>query len=205
MKYLAFDTSATRLTVAVGGNKKVAKGVEECFHSHSVVLMPEIENCLIEAETELKDIDVFACSVGPGSFTGIRIGVSTAKAFAYALSKKVLGVTSFEILAYNIVDKVKKLTVIDARHDNFYVCGFDENNSVIVEPCFKTKQEIIDLYSDFLSVSDVEIEGVDSVVGDMAKGFTLAVEANLDKASLEREILVPLYVKKSQAEEESCK
>ena len=69
--------------------------------------------------------------------------VSTAKAFAYALSKKVLGVTSFESLAYNIVDKVKKLTVIDARHDNFYVCGFDENNSVIVEPCFKTKQEII--------------------------------------------------------------
>ena len=167
--------------------------------------MPEIENCLALSKTELQDIDVFACSVGPGSFTGIRIGVSTAKAFAYALSKKVLGVTSFECLAYNIVDKAKKLTVIDARHDNFYVCGFDESNNVIVEPCFKTKQEIIDLYSDFLIVSDVEIEGVDSVVGDMAKGFTLAVEANLDKASLEREILVPLYVKKSQAEEESCK
>jgi tRNA threonylcarbamoyladenosine biosynthesis protein TsaB len=202
MKYLAFDTSATRLTVAVGGNKKVAKGVEECFHSHSVVLMPEIENCLMQAETELKDIDVFACSVGPGSFTGIRIGVSTAKAFAYALSKKVLGVTSFESLAYNIVDKVKKLTVIDARHDNFYVCGFDENNSVIVEPCFKTKQEIIDLYSDFLIVSDVEIDGLNAKKGDMIDGFVKAVEAKLSLASDNRESVVPLYVKKSQAEEE---
>ena len=202
MKYLAFDTSATRLTVAVGGNKKVAKGVEECFHSHSVVLMPEIENCLMQAETDLKDIDVFACSVGPGSFTGIRIGVSTAKAFAYALSKKVLGVTSFESLAYNIVDKVKKLTVIDARHDNFYVCGFDENNSVIVEPCFKTKQEIIDLYSDFLIVSDVEIDGLNAKKGDMIDGFVKAIEAKLSLASDNRESVVPLYVKKSQAEEE---
>ena len=202
MKYLAFDTSATRLTVAVGGNEKVVKANEECFHSHSVVLMPEIENCLNEAKTSLEEIDVFACSIGPGSFTGIRIGVSTAKAFAYALSKKVLGVTSFESLAYNIVEKQKKLTVIDARHDNFYTCGFDENNAVIVEPCFKTKQEIIDLYPDFLVVSDVEIEGVNHVKGNMADGFVKAVEAKLSLASEDRECVVPLYVKKSQAEEE---
>ena len=128
--------------------------------------------------------------------------MSTAKAFAYALSKKVLGVTSFECLAYNIVDKVKKLTVIDARHDNFYACGFDENNLVIIEPCFKTKQEIIDQYSDFLIVSDVEIDGVNSVKGDMVDGFVKAVEAKLSLASDNRESVVPLYVKKSQAEEE---
>ena len=202
MNYLAFDTSASSLTVAVGGNKKVAKCLEECFHSHSVVLMQEIENCLEDSQTELKEIDVFACSIGPGSFTGIRIGVSTAKAFAYALSKKVLGVTSFESLAYNIVDKVKKLTVIDARHDNFYVCGFDENNEVIVDPCFKTKQEIIDLYRDFLVVSDVKIDGIKCIEGDLSKGFIKAVEEKLHLASEDRESVVPLYVKKSQAEEE---
>ncbi len=202
MKYLAFDTSGNRLTVAVGGNKKVEFNMEECFHSHSVILMEQIEKCLLESQTGLDEIDVFACSIGPGSFTGIRIGVSTVKAFAYALSKKVLSVTSFESLAYNIVDKAKKLTVIDAKHDNFYVCGFDEENQVAVEPCFLTKQEIIDLYGDFLIVSDVKIEGIDSVVGDMSKGFIRAVEANLARASAERESVVPLYVKKSQAEEE---
>ncbi|MBR2385130.1 MAG: tRNA (adenosine(37)-N6)-threonylcarbamoyltransferase complex dimerization subunit type 1 TsaB [Clostridia bacterium] len=202
MKYLAFDTSASRLTVAVGGNKNILKSVDECFHSHSVILMQEIEQSLQSAMTDLSEIDVFACSVGPGSFTGIRIGVSTAKAFAYALSKKVLGVTSFESLAYNIVDKTKKLTIIDARHDNFYVCGFDENNVVILEPCFKTKQEIIDLYGEFLIVSDVEIEGVNCIVGNMAEGFVKAVEAKISSASYNRESVVPLYVKKSQAEEE---
>ena len=204
MKYLAFDTSASRLSVAVGGNKKIAQSVEECFHSHSVILMKEIEKALEKSETELKDIDVFACSIGPGSFTGIRIGVSTAKAFAYALSKKVLGVTSFESLAYNIVEKAKKLTVIDARHDNFYACGFDENNEVIIPPCFKTKQEIIDLYGDFLIVSDVEIDGLSCVKGNLFDGFIKAVEAKIDNATYDRESLIPLYVKKSQAEEELC-
>lgn len=166
--------------------------------------MGQIEKCLLEAGLELEDIDVFACSVGPGSFTGIRIGVSTAKAFAYALSKKVLGVTSFQSLAYNVVDNVKKLTVIDARHDNFYVCGFDGENKVIVAPCFKTKQEIIDLYKGFLIISDVEIEGVECIKGDIAVGFERAVDNNLLSAKEDRESLVPLYVKKSQAEEEQC-
>jgi hypothetical protein len=82
------------------------------------------------------------------------------------------------------------------------VCGFDEDNAVIAEPCFKTKQEIIDLYKDFLIVSDVEIDGVSCVVGNIADGFVKAVEAKLSQASFNRESVVPLYVKKSQAEEE---
>lgn len=202
MKYLAFDTSGTHLTVAVGGNKKIVSAIEECSHSHSVLLMPEIEKCLNQAQTSLSEIDVFACSVGPGSFTGIRIGVSTAKAFAYANSKNVLGVTSFESLAYNTIEKVKKLTLIDARHDNFYACGFDGENNVILEPCFKSKQEIIDLYKDFLIISDTEVEGLNAIKGDIASGFVKAVEAKLSLSTTDRESLVPLYVKKSQAEEE---
>lgn len=202
MNYLAFDTSGTHLTVAVGGKEKCLSSLSECSQSHSVLLMPEIEKCLNKAQTTLEQIDVFACSVGPGSFTGIRIGVSTAKAFAYAKSKKVLGVTSFESLAYTILEKVNKLALIDARHDNFYVCGFDGENNVIVEPCFKSKTEIIDLYKDFLLVSDTEIDGLNAVKGDIASGFVKAVEAKLASANSDRETLVPLYVKKSQAEEE---
>ena len=202
MNYLAFDTSGNHLTVAVGGEKKLDSRMGECSHSHSVLLMPEIEKCLQGANISLSQIDVFACSVGPGSFTGIRIGVATAKAFAYANSKKVLGVTSFESLAYNTIEKVKKLTLIDARHDNFYACGFDGDNNVIVEPCFRSKEEIIDLYKDFLIISDVEIDGLTALKGDIAEGFIKAVEAKLSLSSTNRETLVPLYVKKSQAEEE---
>ncbi|MBQ7373181.1 MAG: tRNA (adenosine(37)-N6)-threonylcarbamoyltransferase complex dimerization subunit type 1 TsaB [Clostridia bacterium] len=204
MNYLAFDTSGNYLTVVSQGKEKAVREIKECLQSHSVALMKEIEYCLLDAQVKLSDIDVFACSIGPGSFTGIRIGVSTAKAFAYALDKKVLGVTSFESLAYNIVDSVKKLTLIDARHDNFYACAFDENNNVILPPCFLSKSEIIDLYKDFLVVSDVEIDGLNAIKGDLAKGFSVAVERKLNLASLDRESLIPLYVKKSQAEEELC-
>ena len=90
MNYLAFDTSGSYLTVLAKGKGEKLVKIEECTHSHSVILMPEIEKCLFEVGLKLEDIDLFACSVGPGSFTGIRIGVATAKAFAYALSKKVL-------------------------------------------------------------------------------------------------------------------
>ncbi len=203
MKYLAFDTSGTYLTVGAKGEEKASVEIAECSHSHSVVLMREIENCMQKATLNLEEVEVFACSIGPGSFTGIRIGVATAKAFAYALSKKVLGVTSFESLAYNIVEKVKKLTIVDARHDNFYVCGFDEANNVILPPCFKSKADILEMCNGYLIVSDCAVEGLESVVADVQKGFISAVESRLSNATFDREQLVPLYVKKSQAEEEA--
>jgi tRNA threonylcarbamoyl adenosine modification protein YeaZ len=99
MNYLAFDTSGTFLTVVAKGKEIVVSHISECTRSHSIILMEEIEKSLEKAGVSVNEIDVFGCCIGPGSFTGIRIGVSTAKAFAYALSKKVLPVTSFMSLA----------------------------------------------------------------------------------------------------------
>ena len=125
MNYLAIDTSSTHLTIALGYNKKVQYTFEEDIKlQHSCILMPEIEKLLLKSGANLNDIDVFACCVGPGSFTGIRIGVSAIKAFAFSFGKKVLPVTSFETLAYN-KRSGRNLCVIDARHGNFYVQGFD--------------------------------------------------------------------------------
>ena len=203
MKYLAIDTSGSYLTaIACDGQKTSVRYEENCALNHSVALMGEVENALAEIGLTAKDIDVFACSVGAGSFTGIRIGVSTVKAFAYALNKKVLGVTSFESLAYSIEERVKKLTLICARHGNYYVAGFDENNAMILPPKFLTVGQINEIKGGYLLIADEDNLG--AVKADMVKGFKRAVEANLEKASFNDETLVPLYVKKSQAEEESC-
>ena len=201
MNYLAIDTSRSSLTVAVGGKNKAVKFLPDCALTHSVVLMGEIENALAEAEIDKKDIDVFACAVGPGSFTGIRIGVATVKALAYALGKKVLGVTSFDSLAYNVSDGRKKLAVIDARHGNYYACGYDENDEEILPPCFIDRAKLEEYSKEYLVISDTEIDGVQSIVANVESGFVKAVEANLDRASFDVETVVPLYVKKSQAEE----
>ena len=109
MKYLAIDTSGSYLTViACDGKKTSVKYEENCALNHSVALMGEVENALAEVGLTAKDIDVFACSVGAGSFTGIRIGVSTAKALCFSYKIKCLKLTSFDVLAYNDKDFKEK-------------------------------------------------------------------------------------------------
>ncbi len=199
MTCLGIDTSGNHLTAFIMRDGEVLSVFHENVGlKHSVTLMPVIEDLLEKLNMSLSDIDVFSTVIGPGSFTGIRIGVSTVKALAYSLGKKVLAVTSFEALAYNTIDK-SVVTVIDARHENYYVCGF-EKGKITVEPCFMGLEELKKL-EDLPIVSDVEIP-VSSTVGDLVGGFISAVKENLDRATLDIESLVPLYVKKSQAEEE---
>lgn len=226
MNYLAIDTSRESLTVAAGSVKtgdvaegsaarddtaggegkavlKAVRFLPDCALTHSVVLMDEIEKCLAESGFDKNDIDVFACAIGPGSFTGIRIGVATVKALAYALGKKVLGVTSFDSLAYNVSDGRKKLAVIDARHANYYVCGYDAAGKIDLSPRFMAFDELKKLSEEYEIASDTEtgIEG--AIVANVKDGFIKAVEDKLGNVSEDVETLVPLYVKKSQAEEEA--
>ena len=203
MNYLAIDTSGPWLTVAVGGEKKANRFLPDCKLNHSVVLMKTVDECLKEAHLTAKDIDVFACAVGAGSFTGIRIGIATVKAFAFAFGKKVLGVTSFESLAYDISDGNDRLCAIDARHGNFYACGFDGTNNVVYPPKFIGAEQIEKLSKDYEIVCDAKNEYLsDYIVADPSRGFINAVESKLSFATYDRESLAPLYVKKSQAEEE---
>ena len=195
---LSIDTSGDRLAVTLTGDVKDEIYLGDAMLKHSVTLMPSIEQILTENGLTLNDIDVFAAVTGPGSFTGIRIGVF-AKALAYANDKKVLAVTSFDLLAYNGVSD-KKLCVIDALHGNFYACGY-YGEKVILKPCFITLQEVKKLGAEYKIIADKKVDGEAFIVGDMLAGLKNAVTAKIDKATLDRETLIPLYVRKSQAEE----
>lgn len=196
---LSVDTSGDRLAVTLTGDVKDEIYLGDAMLKHSVTLMPSIEQILTENGLTLNDIDVFAAVTGPGSFTGIRIGVSAAKALAYANDKKVLAVTSFDLLAYNGVSD-KKLCVIDALHGNFYACGYD-GEKVILKPCFITLQEVKKLGAEYKIIADKKVDGEAFIVGDMLAGLKNAVNAKIGEATLDRETLIPLYVRKSQAEE----
>ena len=74
----------------------------------------------------VKDIDLFVCDIGPGSFTGIRIGVATIKAFVDVTNKKTIGVTSLECLAQNVEEDETICTLIDAKNDNVYYGFFEK-------------------------------------------------------------------------------
>ena len=199
MKCLAIDTSGDHLTVAlIDGESVVYEFCQDTGLRHSISLMPYIESVLNKAKVNIKDVDVYSCVIGPGSFTGIRIGVSTVKAFSYANDKPVLPVTSFDVLEYN-KPYGKNLTVIDARHDNYYACAY-EDNKVVIEPSFMTKDEIINLKGEYSVLSAVDSD-ITSVKCDLLNGLINAVKDKLNSSLTDRESLIPLYVKKSQAEE----
>lgn len=193
MNILAIDTSGNHLSIVLFYKDKVISKHDKNINlKHSVTLLPALEDMLENNGVSLSEIDVFCSVVGPGSFTGIRIGVSTVKALAYAFDKKVLQVTSFDVLAYN-KPSAKVLTLIDAKHGHYYACGYD-NLQVVLPPCYIDESAVAELSKEYLLLKDCD--------GDILGGLISAVKAKLSPATSDRESLIPLYVKKSQAEEE---
>ncbi len=114
---LGVDTSGKTLSVAVlRGDSPVAELSLSTGYRHGVTLQPSIEYVLGQADLEVKDVDLFAVTTGPGSFTGIRIGLSSVKAMAYAVGAKAVGVSSLHALARSTVcDRRPVFSMFDAR------------------------------------------------------------------------------------------
>lgn len=92
--------------------------------THSEILLPLLENALKQYGAKVTDIELFAVSAGPGSFTGVRIGASTVKGLAFAENKPCVGVSSLEAMARNVGRGII-CPVMDARRDQFYTAIFD--------------------------------------------------------------------------------
>lgn len=124
MKILSIDTSSSICSIAILENKNVIKQMHNYSEKeHSETLMPMIDELFKSTNLSLDDINLIACSVGPGSFTGIRIGIATVKAFADAKNIPVVGVNSLEALAFlGIIEKGEGeyVSILDAKNDNVY-------------------------------------------------------------------------------------
>lgn len=200
MNYVAIDTANTGLTVIVKkGEKTYSFRDDKCGVRHSIALMPALEELLKKAGLELKDVDFFAVVVGPGSFTGIRIGVSTVSALALKLKKPCLKVTSFDTMAYNIKDS-KVLTLIDAKHGGFYASAY-QDLKVIIPPCFISLEEVLKLAKEYRAVKIEEVSGIEAEKVDPVLGLIYAIEGLKGNLSLDLNEIAPLYIRKSQAEE----
>lgn len=136
MKILAIDTSSEICSTAILEDEKlIDQNNLENGKTHSENLMPLIDELLKRNNLSVNEIDLFACSVGPGSFTGIRIGVASIKPMAEVLNKGVASVTSLEALARNIETSNSNATIvslIDARNSQVY-CGIFNNKYELKE------------------------------------------------------------------------
>lgn len=201
MKYLAIDTSGKNLTVIIKkGEDAHVYYDEKCEVRHSVELMPRVEELAKKVGFDFREADFFACVVGAGSFTGIRIGVATVKAMCFAFNKPCLAITSFDTIAYNRKGE-RALTVIDAKHNGFYVCGYD-SGKVSFPPAYLMRDKVEELVAEYGKVlSFEEISGLDVEVVSLADGLIKAIEHKEKEVTFDLTKLEPLYVRKSQAEE----
>ncbi len=122
MKILAYDTSSEVLTAAIfDGQKKVAELESGSFARHSSVLVPVLDKLLRSSRIDLSQIEVIAVGLGPGSFTGLRVGVTTAKILAYTRQIKLIGVSSLESIALQGKGFEGDIAVIlDAKKEMLY-------------------------------------------------------------------------------------
>jgi len=140
MKILAIETSTMLGGIAImddssafgGSGGLIAESRLNVKTTHSERLITEIERCLKQSGVKISDIDVFAAATGPGSFTGLRIGLSTVKGFSYATGKPIVSVPTLEALAWNFpYSRYPVCTMLDARKKEVYAGLFkweDEHN-----------------------------------------------------------------------------
>ena len=229
MKILAVDTSSKNCSVAiveVDENKNY--NVLACENSddektHSQKLMPMIDKIFKETNLELKNMDILACCVGPGSFTGIRIGIATMKAFADVTNIKTVSVTSLESLSYNIEEDGIIIPIIDCKNNNVYSAIFSKENNTykqIGENIADNIDNAISLYKanaenkNITFVGDGSILYKDLLTSSLSNKLIFSNKNTQSSISLAKcaydkyleglygdsNNLSPLYLRKSQAE-----
>lgn len=122
MNILAFDTATQSCSIALmTDGKLVAESTSAVKGTHTRRLMPMIDRLLSRVEIPMDDLDGFAATVGPGSFTGLRIGISTLKGLAAATQKPIVGVSTLEVLAHQCSGDTEIINpVLDARKNEVY-------------------------------------------------------------------------------------
>lgn len=218
MKILSIDTASNICTVAILENTTCLKElIVNDARNHSEKIMPLIEQVLAETHLTLSQIDLIVCNKGPGSFTGIRIGVGTVLAFRDSLNIKCLGISSLEALAYNVNTNGLICSLIDAKNNNVYFGLFDrkDNNYFQIGNLeFKTIDEAISLLKSFNKnltfVGDGSVS-YKNILSDNFPNCTFCDKNDLSSVSLgiagynsfkenKQYDIMPLYLRKSQAE-----
>lgn len=146
MKILAIDSAHGTCSAAFFCDGRIlGESVEEMERGQAERLILMIQEVLKASDHDFKSLDAIAVTTGPGSFTGVRVGLATADGLALAADLPMIGVSVFDALAWKIHQKnpdVKKLClVLETKRDDFYVQCFD-GLSAIGEPCAKTAEEI---------------------------------------------------------------
>ena len=197
---LLIDTSTSNLTVSIINNQEVIYKYQETILSDmSSKLLPIIDNGLKELDLKLGNIDKIFVVNGPGSFTGIRVGVTVAKTIAWALKKEIIPLSSLELIATTDTLKRYIVPMIDARRNNVFAGIYDNNLNCIKEDKLVSTEEISNLNSDyeFVSYDNIKLDNVIKPSVDVLK----IIKKHINDEEINPHNLNPNYLKLTEAEE----
>jgi tRNA threonylcarbamoyladenosine biosynthesis protein TsaB len=171
MLILAFDSSSKTTAVAILQDDTILCDIVlNNGLNHSETLLPAIDIACKQSRVIIKDIDLFACTLGPGSFTGLRIGVSTLKGLLLATGKPGVGVSSLAALALNVTENASLIcSVMDAGRGQVYAACYSYNNrgllnQIITDKAVNPKEIDFDINQDITFVGDGAIKYGDLIV-----------------------------------------
>ena len=144
MKLLAFDTCFNKTYIVLKEDDNILsyeKIVSDDRNYHSAYLIPRLRDLLVEHNILIKDLSAIAVNIGPGSFTGIRAGITIARVLAQQFNIKLIGVPSLEILS-RLNQNKNTLVALDARKNKVYFAGYTQGRETIA-PCLIDKEELI--------------------------------------------------------------
>lgn len=227
MKILAVETSSPVAAVAVSDDSGLlGEYILDNGKTHSQRLVYMIGELLKSLELSIKDIDIFAASSGPGSFTGLRIGIATIKAMAFAAEKPVISVPTLDALAYNIpAEGVLVCPIMDARNNQVYTALYKYESNLPVNiteymgiPVTRLADMVKGKNSDVVFIGDAVQLHRDFLKIELGDRCRFAPQCHLrQRASTVAELaliralngqtencfdMVPFYLRKSQAERE---
>ena len=169
MYILSLDSTASAATVALCDDERLLSCMTvQNGNTHSETLLPMVEQTLERFSLRPHDMGLFACSAGPGSFTGVRIGVSTVKGLAFGTGIPCIGVSTLQAMAYNLIGFDGVLCpVMNARRNQVYNALFDCCNGVITR---RLEDRAI-----ALSELDAELAEMDTPIYLVGDGYELAI------------------------------
>lgn len=204
---LYIDTSSSYLYAAIVSDNEVKEEIKQEYgHQLSKVALPEIVTMFESSNITPQDITKIIVVNGPGSFTGIRIGITIAKVYAWSLKVPITTVTSLEAMAASSEKDLVRVPIIDARRGFCYAAIFDQNDKAVLEPTYITyekleeklknisKYKIISNDQEKLPIKAEVMESYDPNFIEIVKEFKNKNEINPHAVN-------PNYLKLTEAEE----
>ncbi len=203
MRILYIDTSSSYLYTAIVENDKLVSEIkEEDGQNLSQVALPRIVSMFEDNNLSPKDIDKIIVVNGPGSFTGIRIGITIAKVYAWSLNIPITTIYSLEAMAISSKNDTYHVPLINARRGYVYTAIYDKEYNEVLKPCHILLTELQDKLKEidnYEFISNDEFDDLELKV--YIPNFEKIVDYFKDKENINPHAVNPEYLKLTEAEE----